>query len=195
MLLDLELLSSFSTFSFCFVMRADQLRGGPGGCRSAATPAAPARPAAASRSRADALGPSPASAACPRARAIPCRAPTAPTTIGDALEVPLNWSVYQMSSFAPPWRSPYPAVVTSRPQPCASTSAAEVREVEPRAVGAVVAAVRAGRRRSCADDDRAGVAVRPVERVRPRRRGSRGPGCCRARRRGSRRRCRPPRRR
>jgi hypothetical protein len=32
--------------------------------------------------------------------------PTAPTTIGDALEVPLNWSVYQMRSSVPPWRSP-----------------------------------------------------------------------------------------
>ena len=41
----------------------------------------------------------------------------------DALDVPLNVSVYQRSSFVPPCRSPYPHDVTSRPQPCASISA------------------------------------------------------------------------
>src|SRR5215472_18154642 len=46
-----------------------------------------------------------------------------PVTIGEALDVPLKVSVYQRSSFVPPCRSPYPHVVTSRPQPWASTRA------------------------------------------------------------------------
>jgi hypothetical protein len=42
----------------------------------------------------------------PRARVMPCSDPSAPTMIGEALDVPLNVSVYQRSSLAPPWRSP-----------------------------------------------------------------------------------------
>src|SRR5215467_8673352 len=42
----------------------------------------------------------------PRARSTPCTHASAPVTIGEALEVPLNVSVYQTLEFAPPWRSP-----------------------------------------------------------------------------------------
>ena len=38
--------------------------------------------------------------------ARPCRQATAPVTIGDALDVPENRSVYQMFSDAPPCASP-----------------------------------------------------------------------------------------
>ena len=66
-----------------------------------------ARPAAASRWSAGSCAPARASAPggrapspCPAAQAI------APTTMGDALDVPLKVSVYQRSSLVPPCRSP-----------------------------------------------------------------------------------------
>ena len=55
------------------------------------------------------------------ALAMPCRHATAPVTIGEALEVPEKRCVYQRFSFAPPWASPYPHVVTCQPHPCTLT--------------------------------------------------------------------------
>ena len=40
------------------------------------------------------------------ARKIPWAQPSAPTTMGEALDVPLNTSVYQRFLSVPPWRSP-----------------------------------------------------------------------------------------
>src|SRR3954452_17865499 len=52
----------------------------------------------------------------------PCRAAITPAIIEAAAEVPPNLSVYQrFSSLIPGERSPKPSVVTSAPQPCAST--------------------------------------------------------------------------
>ena len=58
----------------------------------------------------------------PRARSTPCTEPSAPTTIGEALDVPLKRSVYQRSALARP-EGRRSRLVTSRPQPCASSRA------------------------------------------------------------------------